>query len=197
MSAFLKLRGDGPAFLLESAEQGRLGRWSFLGFRPAVDPPLVGRAALRVGRRLRAESGAGARRIGRPTRRTRMRAVAEYLGRYEIAEPERAAAVRRRRGRLLRLRPRANGRAARRAEPRPGRPARHGPDDHRRARRIRPSAPRGDADRECLRARTAGSRTPMRRAAETIGEVRERLREPVPAAEASVRGRAASSSSRT
>src|SRR5262245_66497306 len=34
VSAFLKLRGEGPAFLLESAEQGRLGRWSFLGFRP-------------------------------------------------------------------------------------------------------------------------------------------------------------------
>src|SRR3954453_7978265 len=33
--AFLKLRGDGPAFLLESAEQGtRVGRWSFIGFRP-------------------------------------------------------------------------------------------------------------------------------------------------------------------
>jgi anthranilate synthase component 1 len=34
VSAFLKLRGSGPAFLLESAEQGRLGRYSFLGFRP-------------------------------------------------------------------------------------------------------------------------------------------------------------------
>ncbi|HEU4658978.1 MAG TPA: anthranilate synthase component I [Capillimicrobium sp.] len=35
VSAFLKLRGDGPAFLLESAEQGqRVGRWSFIGFRP-------------------------------------------------------------------------------------------------------------------------------------------------------------------
>ena len=35
VSAFLKLRGDGPAFLLESAEQGkRLGRYSFIGFRP-------------------------------------------------------------------------------------------------------------------------------------------------------------------
>ena len=38
MSAFLKLRelapGE-PAFLLESAEQGqRVGRWSFIGFRP-------------------------------------------------------------------------------------------------------------------------------------------------------------------
>jgi anthranilate synthase component 1 len=34
ISAFLKLRGDGPAFLLESAEQGNVGRWSFIGFRP-------------------------------------------------------------------------------------------------------------------------------------------------------------------
>src|SRR5918992_530381 len=43
VSAYLKLRGDGPSFLLESAEQGqRVGRWSFLGFRP--------RTLLRVGR---------------------------------------------------------------------------------------------------------------------------------------------------
>jgi anthranilate synthase component I len=35
VSAYLKLRGGGPSFLLESAEQGqRVGRWSFLGFRP-------------------------------------------------------------------------------------------------------------------------------------------------------------------
>jgi anthranilate synthase component 1 len=35
VSAFLKLRQAGlPSFLLESAEQGRLGRYSFLGFRP-------------------------------------------------------------------------------------------------------------------------------------------------------------------
>ena len=35
VSAFLKLRGDGPAFLLESAEQGqKVGRWSFIGVRP-------------------------------------------------------------------------------------------------------------------------------------------------------------------
>jgi anthranilate synthase component I len=34
VSAFLKLRDGGPCFLLESAEQGRLGRYSFLGFRP-------------------------------------------------------------------------------------------------------------------------------------------------------------------
>jgi anthranilate synthase component 1 len=35
VSAFLKLRGGGPSFLLESAEQGqRVGRWSFIGFEP-------------------------------------------------------------------------------------------------------------------------------------------------------------------
>src|ERR1700753_315183 len=38
VSAFLKLRAldpEGPAFLLESAEQGqRVGRWSFIGFQP-------------------------------------------------------------------------------------------------------------------------------------------------------------------
>ena len=34
VSAFLKLRDGGPSFLLESAEQGRLGRYSFLGVRP-------------------------------------------------------------------------------------------------------------------------------------------------------------------
>ncbi len=38
VSAFLKLRDTGPvpqpAFLLESAEQGRVGRYSFIGFRP-------------------------------------------------------------------------------------------------------------------------------------------------------------------
>jgi len=35
VSAYLKLRGDGPSFLLESAEQGQqVGRWSFIGFRP-------------------------------------------------------------------------------------------------------------------------------------------------------------------
>jgi anthranilate synthase component 1 len=34
VSAFLKLREEGPAFLLESAEQGRVGRYSFIGLRP-------------------------------------------------------------------------------------------------------------------------------------------------------------------
>src|SRR3981081_2582190 len=35
VSAYLKLRGAGPSFLLESAEGGqRVGRWSFLGVHP-------------------------------------------------------------------------------------------------------------------------------------------------------------------
>ena len=34
VAAFLKLRDGGPAFLLESAEQGRLGRYSMIGVRP-------------------------------------------------------------------------------------------------------------------------------------------------------------------
>src|SRR2546421_7967430 len=35
VSAYLKLRGERPSFLLESAEQGqRFGRWSFLGVQP-------------------------------------------------------------------------------------------------------------------------------------------------------------------
>jgi anthranilate synthase component 1 len=56
VSAFLKLRGSGPAFLLESAEQGRLGRYSFLGFRP--------RAVLRWSdRRIEAASGEGRRGV--------------------------------------------------------------------------------------------------------------------------------------
>jgi anthranilate synthase component 1 len=34
VSAFLKLREDGPCFLLESADHGRVGRYSFIGWRP-------------------------------------------------------------------------------------------------------------------------------------------------------------------
>jgi anthranilate synthase component 1 len=74
VSAFLKLRGDGPAFLLESAEQGRLGRWSFLGFRP--------RAELRWTDGILSD---GERETEAPDP---YQAVADYLGRYEIAEPD-------------------------------------------------------------------------------------------------------------
>ena len=94
VSAFLKLRGEGPAFLLESAEQGRLGRYSFLGFRP--------RAILRWqdGRLLNGAAGGPGVRHGTPPDRAieapdPYGAVADYLGRYEIAEPDTAAAVRR------------------------------------------------------------------------------------------------------
>jgi anthranilate synthase component I len=63
VSAYLKLRGDGPSFLLESAEQGqRVGRWSFLGFRP--------RAVIRLDRGEHPDPYA---------------AVAEELARYRIA----------------------------------------------------------------------------------------------------------------
>src|SRR3954463_10877030 len=43
VSAFLKLRGSGPSFLLESAEQGqRVGRWSFIGVAPRTVMRLEG-----------------------------------------------------------------------------------------------------------------------------------------------------------
>jgi anthranilate synthase component I len=66
VSAYLKLRGDGPSFLLESAEQGqRVGRWSFLGFRP--------RAVIRLERGEHPDPYA---------------AVSEELARYRIAPLE-------------------------------------------------------------------------------------------------------------
>jgi anthranilate synthase component 1 len=84
VSAFLKLRGDGPSFLLESAEKGRLGRWSFLGFRP--------RAILRWSDGVLSEWDGGVGPDGPPDRTSEVAdpygAVAEYLGRYTIAEPE-------------------------------------------------------------------------------------------------------------
>jgi anthranilate synthase component I len=88
VSAFLKLRGDGPAFLLESAEQGRLGRWSFLGFRPrSILRWAEGTLSEWTGESA-AESGSGAP----PDRVTDApdpyAATARYLGRYEIAEPD-------------------------------------------------------------------------------------------------------------
>src|SRR5688572_10760227 len=84
VSALLKLRGGGPSFLLESAEQGRLGRWSFLGFRP--------RAILRWSDGVLSEYEDGAGPGEEPTRTSEVAgpygAVADYLGRYSIARPE-------------------------------------------------------------------------------------------------------------
>jgi anthranilate synthase component 1 len=79
VSAFLKLRGRGPAFLLESAEQGqRFGRWSFLGFRP--------RAVLRLEQgRLEVREGSEGRELDASDP---FRAVADYLSSYRVAPLE-------------------------------------------------------------------------------------------------------------
>jgi anthranilate synthase component I len=79
VSAFLKLRGRGPAFLLESAEQGqRFGRYSFLGFRP--------RAVLRFDEGgLTVSDAAGERELDAADPFT---AVSEYLGHYRVAPLE-------------------------------------------------------------------------------------------------------------
>src|SRR5215211_6280431 len=66
VSAYLKLRGGGPSFLLESAEHGqRIGRWSFLGFHT--------RATIRMSLGDHPDPYA---------------AVADELGRYRIAPLE-------------------------------------------------------------------------------------------------------------
>ena len=72
VSAYLKLRGEGPSFLLESAEQGqRFGRWSFIGVAPRTVIRLEG-DALTVGGKPRAFDDPYA-------------AVAEELSRYRVA----------------------------------------------------------------------------------------------------------------
>jgi anthranilate synthase component 1 len=84
VSAFLKLRTDGPCFLLESAEQGRLGRYSFLGFRP--------RAILRWDEGVLSEWPGDASTGDEPQARHRApdpyAAVSEYLGRHRLASVE-------------------------------------------------------------------------------------------------------------
>ena len=158
VSAFLKLRGAEPSFLLESADQGRVGRYSFIGFRPRKVLALV------AGRRRRS-----VRPRGRRARPGQGRAAA------------RPAAVRRRRRRAVRLRPRPYGRAARRAEPRPDRRARPGADADRRAGRVRPPQAHGHGDRQRLRATTTSTpRTPgrSRRSPRCAGGWRARSRGP-------------------
>jgi anthranilate synthase component 1 len=81
VSAFLKLRGQGPAFLLESAEQGRLGRYSFLGFRPRALLRWSGGELSRYGREA-SPSDEPEERVPAPDPYA---AVADYLGRYSIA----------------------------------------------------------------------------------------------------------------
>jgi anthranilate synthase component I len=80
VSAFLKLRDDAPCFLLESAEQGRLGRYSFLGFRP--------RAVLRWDDGVLSEwpgdAALGAEPSARHEAPDPYAAVSEYLSRYRL-----------------------------------------------------------------------------------------------------------------
>src|SRR5919204_6553928 len=75
VSAYLRLRGEGPSFLLESAEQGqRFGRWSFLGVQPRTVIRLDG-GTLTV--------GGEPREFDDP-----YKAVAEELERYRLAPLE-------------------------------------------------------------------------------------------------------------
>src|SRR3954451_21562244 len=79
VSAFLKLRAGepegAPCFLLESAEQGQVGRYSFVGFRP--------RSILRWSDGVLSESDAEDREVGDP-----YAAVAEHLARFRPAPVE-------------------------------------------------------------------------------------------------------------
>ena len=73
VSAFLKLRGDGPSFLLESAEQdNQVGRWSFIGVKPR---------SLIVLKDGKLSVGGAAREFSDP-----YRAVADELAQYVPAE---------------------------------------------------------------------------------------------------------------
>src|SRR5258708_8962887 len=79
VSAFLKLRAGepegAPCFLLESAEQGQVGRYSFVGIRP--------RAVLRWSDGILSETGGAEREAPDP-----YAAVAESLGRFKLAPLE-------------------------------------------------------------------------------------------------------------
>jgi anthranilate synthase component I len=86
VSAYLKLRDeDQPSFLLESAEQGRLGRYSFLGLGPLAE--------LRWSDGRLSEWGPGGAAGGDGPVQTREErdpygAVAAYLEGYKVAEVE-------------------------------------------------------------------------------------------------------------
>jgi anthranilate synthase component I len=79
VSAFLKLRAGepegAPCFLLESAEQGQVGRYSFVGIRP--------RSVLRWNDGILSETGGGEREAADP-----YAAVAESLARFRLAPVE-------------------------------------------------------------------------------------------------------------
>jgi anthranilate synthase component I len=79
VSAFLKLRAGeptgAPCFLLESAEQGQVGRYSFVGIRP--------RSVLRWSEGILSETGEAAREAPDP-----YAAVAESIARFQLAPVE-------------------------------------------------------------------------------------------------------------
>jgi anthranilate synthase component 1 len=79
VSAFLKLRAGepegAPCFLLESAEQGQVGRYSFVGIRP--------RSVLRWNDGILSETGGEERQAADP-----YAAVAESLARFQLAPVE-------------------------------------------------------------------------------------------------------------
>jgi anthranilate synthase component 1 len=89
VSAFLKLRGDGPAFLLESAEKGRMGRYSFIGVEPravlrwsnGVLGEWTGEAIEAAARGATWDAPSASREAPDP-----YAAVSEYLARYRVAE---------------------------------------------------------------------------------------------------------------
>jgi anthranilate synthase component 1 len=184
VSAFLKLRGDGPAFLLESAEQGRLGRWSFLGFRPRALLRWSDGRLSEWGGDSAAESSTGAEPDRVADAPDPYAAAAEYLGRYEIAEPDE-------------LPPFAGGAVGffgydlvRTIEPLPDpNPDPVGLPDM--ALMITDVLVAFDHQRHEVTlianafVEDGGIEAAYGRAVETIGEVRERLREPVPTVEPS------------
>ena len=82
VSALLKLREEGPCFLLESAEQGRLGRWSFLGFRPKATLRWSGGELTES----RGERESNAESLHTEPAADPYAAVADYLARYDAAD---------------------------------------------------------------------------------------------------------------
>ncbi len=96
VSAFLKLREafGAPSFLLESAEQGRLGRYSFLGFRPhAVLGWKDGTWKKWAGEAIAAAEPGGPEAWGPPDSESAApdpyAAAGEYLARFRLADVDR------------------------------------------------------------------------------------------------------------
>jgi anthranilate synthase component 1 len=83
VSALLKLRGDGPCFLLESAERGQVGRFSFLG----TSPHSIIRWSEGVLSEFPGDAMSGdAEPLQRMDAPDPYAAVTEYLSRYRVAE---------------------------------------------------------------------------------------------------------------